>query len=96
MALMELRLGSSLMIRHITGDWDYTPMVGSSFSVYPLYYRSIEHIYQAVSSFDKIVTWHNNRRALGNVLVKCLYNEPTSVPHTLVLSQGEIHDRGWN
>jgi hypothetical protein len=56
---------------------------------YPLDYRSLEHIYQAVSSFSKLVTWYNNRRVLGYVLVKCLYNGPASVLAALFSGKGK-------
>jgi hypothetical protein len=42
-----------------------------------------------VSSFGKLITWHNNRRSLGYVLVKCLYNGAQSIPRNLVFRQGE-------
>jgi hypothetical protein len=32
-----------------------------------------------------LVTWHNNRRSLGYVLIKCLYNDVQSVPRSLAL-----------
>jgi hypothetical protein len=35
---------------------------------YPLDYRNLMHIDQAIFSFGKLVTWHNNRRALGYVV----------------------------
>jgi hypothetical protein len=56
---------------------------------YPLDYRSLEFIDQTVSSFGKLITWHNNCRSLGYVLVKCLYNGAQSMPRSLVFRQGE-------
>jgi hypothetical protein len=32
---------------------------------YPLDYRRLEFIDQTVSSFGKLITWHNNCRSLG-------------------------------
>jgi hypothetical protein len=63
---------------------------------YPLDYRNVQHIDQAVSSFGKLVNWHNNHRALEYVLVKCLYNDTRTVPRSLVFRQGERNGRGWN
>jgi hypothetical protein len=48
-------------------------------------YRDLAHIDQSVTSFAMIVTWHNNRRSLGYVLIKCLYNDVQSVPRSLAL-----------
>jgi hypothetical protein len=55
---------------------------------FPLDYRSLEYINQIVSSFGKLVTWHNNRRSLGYAPVKCLYNGAQSVPRSLIFRQG--------
>jgi hypothetical protein len=63
---------------------------------FPLDYRSLEFIDQAVSSFGKLVTWHNNQRSLGYVLVKCLYNGAQSVPRSLVFRQGERNGTAWS
>jgi hypothetical protein len=63
---------------------------------YPLDYRNLAHIDQAFASFGKMITWHNNGRDLGHVLVKCLYNDPQIVTRSLVLKQGEIEGTGWN
>jgi hypothetical protein len=41
---------------------------------YPLDYRELGFIDQAVASFGKLISWHNNPIARGFVLVKCLYN----------------------
>jgi hypothetical protein len=54
------------------------------------------HIDQVVASFGNMVTWHNNKRDLGYVLVKCLCNDPQMVPRSLVLRQGGIEGTGWN
>jgi hypothetical protein len=62
---------------------------------YPLDYRSLEFIDHAVSSIGKLVSWHNNRRSLGYLLVKCLYNGAQSVPISLVFRQGERNGTGW-
>jgi hypothetical protein len=59
-------------------------------------HRNLAHIDLAFTSFGKMVTWHNNRRALGYVLVKCLYNDPQTVPRSLVLRQRGIEGTGWN
>jgi hypothetical protein len=59
----------------------------------PLDYRGLEYIDQAVAPFAKLVTWHNNRRARGYVLVKFLYNGANTVPRSLVLRQG---GKKWN
>jgi hypothetical protein len=37
---------------------------------FPLDYRSLEHIDQDVASFGKLVSYHNNPRTMGFVLVK--------------------------
>jgi hypothetical protein len=63
---------------------------------YHLDYRNLAHIDQAVTSFGKMVTWHNNGRDLGYVLVKCLHNDPQTVTRSLVLRQGGIEGTGWN
>jgi hypothetical protein len=63
---------------------------------YPLDYRNLVHIDQVVASFGNMVTWHNNKRDLGYVLVKCLCNDPQMVPRSLVLRQGGIEGTGWN
>jgi hypothetical protein len=63
---------------------------------HPLDYIKLTRIDHAVTSFGKMVTWHNNRRALGYVLLKCLYNDPQTVPRSLVLRQREIEGIGWN
>jgi hypothetical protein len=63
---------------------------------YPLDYRNLAHIDQAVASFGKMVTWHNYGRDLGYILVKCLYNDTQTVPRSLVLRQGGIEGIGWN
>jgi hypothetical protein len=63
---------------------------------YPLDYRSLEYIDQALAPFAKMVTWHNNGRSLGYVLVKCLYNGAESVPRSLVLRQGDKNGTGWS
>jgi hypothetical protein len=51
-------------------------------------YRNLVHIDQVIASFGKMVIWHNNGRDIGYVLVKCLYNDPQTVPKSLVLRQG--------
>jgi hypothetical protein len=63
---------------------------------YPLDYRSLEFIDQAVSTFGKMISWHNNPRKLGIVLVKCLYNNTTSVPHSIEFRQGDRLGNGWS
>jgi hypothetical protein len=63
---------------------------------YPLDYRNLVHIDQAVASFGKMITWHNNGRDLGYILVKCLYNDPQTIPRSLVLKKGGIEGTGWN
>jgi hypothetical protein len=50
---------------------------------YPLDYGSLEFIVRAVSTFGKMISWHNNPRKLGFVLVKCLYNNTASVPRSI-------------
>jgi hypothetical protein len=59
-------------------------------------YRNLAHIDQAVTSFGKMLTWHNNRRDHGYVLVNCLYNDPQTIPRSLVLRQGGIEGTCWN
>jgi hypothetical protein len=76
-------------------NWDYNRYGWIMLLGYPPDYRDLVHIDQAVSSFAKLVTWHNNGRSLGYVLVKCLYNDAQSVPRSLVLRQGERNGRGW-
>jgi hypothetical protein len=61
-------------------NWDYTRYGPIMLLGYPPDYRDLEHIDQVVSSFAKLVTWHNNKRSLGHVLVKCLYSDVQSVP----------------
>jgi hypothetical protein len=70
-------------------NWDYSRYGWIMPLGYPLDYRNLAHIDQVIASFGKMVTWHNNRRDLGYVLVKCLYNDPQTVPRILVLRQGE-------
>jgi hypothetical protein len=55
--------------------WIMITMLG-----YPLDYRQLEFIDQAVASFGKLVSWHNKLRAHGFVPVMCLYNGMDSVP----------------
>jgi hypothetical protein len=38
---------------------------------FPLDYRALNFIDQAVAPFGKLISWHNNPRAKGYVLVKC-------------------------
>jgi hypothetical protein len=77
-------------------NWNYTRYGLIMLLGYPLDYRNLEHIDQAVSPFAKLVTWHNNMRSLGYVLVKCLYNDVQSVLRSLlVLRQGERNGTGW-
>jgi hypothetical protein len=75
--------------------WDYSRYGWIMLLGYPLDYRNLVHNDQVVTSFGKMVTWHNNRRALGYVLVKCLYNYPKIVPRSLVLWQGGIEGTWW-
>jgi hypothetical protein len=63
---------------------------------FPLDYRSLEFIDQAISSFGKLITWHNNRRSLGYVLVKFVYNGAQLVPRSLVFRQGERNGTSWS
>jgi hypothetical protein len=77
-------------------NWDYSRYGWIMLLGYPLDYRNLAHIDQAVASFGKMVIWHNNRRDLGYVLFKCLYNDPQTVPRSLVLMQGGIYGTGWN
>jgi hypothetical protein len=63
---------------------------------YPFDYRNLAHIDQAVASFGKMVTWHNNGRDLGYVLIKCLHNDHQTDPRSLVLRQEGIEGTGWN
>jgi hypothetical protein len=63
---------------------------------YPLDYTNIAQIDQVITSFGKMVTWQNNGRDLGYVLIKCSYNDPQTVPRSLVLRQGGIEGSWWN
>jgi hypothetical protein len=47
---------------------------------FPLDYKSLKHVDQTMASFGKLVSWHNNPRVMGLVLLKCLYNGVHSVP----------------
>jgi hypothetical protein len=77
-------------------NWDYARYGWIMMLRYPLDYRNLMHIDQAISSFGKLITWHNNRRSLGYVLVKCLYNTPQSAPRSLVIKQGVMEGGGWS
>jgi hypothetical protein len=77
-------------------NWDYSRYGWIMLLGYPMDYRNLAHIDQVITSFGKMVTWHNNGRNLGYVLVKCLYNDPQTVPRSLVLRQGGIEGTGWN
>jgi hypothetical protein len=59
-------------------------------------YISLKHIDQTMASFGMLVSWHNNPRALGSVLIKCLYNGAHSVPKSLVFRQGDRNGSGWS
>jgi hypothetical protein len=59
-------------------------------------YISLKHIDQTMASFGKLVSWHNNPRALGSVLIKCLYNGAHSVPKSPVFRQGDRNGSGWS
>jgi hypothetical protein len=77
-------------------NWDYSRYGWIMLLGYPLDYRNLVHIDQAITSFGKMVTWHNNGRDFGYVLVKCLYTDPQIVPRSLVLKKGGIEGIGWN
>jgi hypothetical protein len=77
-------------------NWDYSRYGWITLLAYPFDYRNLAHIDQAVASFGKMVTWHNNGRDLGYVLVKCLHNDPQTDPRSLVLRQGGIERTGLN
>jgi hypothetical protein len=62
---------------------------------YPLDYRCLDYIDQALPPFAKMVIWHNNGRSLGYVLVKCLHNDAEYVPRSLVLRQGNRNGTRW-
>jgi hypothetical protein len=83
------------LIRHDHGrnrrDHPYTRFGWIMMLGFPLDYS----IDQAVASFGRLVSWHNNPRKLGFVLVKCLYNSVNSVPRSLVLRQGDRNGRAW-
>lgn len=87
-------------VRHYQGinrrDKDYTRYGWIMILGFPLEYRSLEHVDQAVSSFGKMLRWRNPPNRLGYVLVKCLYNEPQSVPRSLVFRQGTRQGSGWS
>lgn len=52
-------------------------------------------INQVVSSFRKLMRWHNGLHIKSYVLVKCLYSSIIDVPRSIVLSQGdEVTDLG--
>jgi hypothetical protein len=63
---------------------------------YPLDYRALNFIDQAVTSFGKLVSWHNNPRAHGFVLVKCLYNGTDYVPRSFIFRKGERSEASWS
>jgi hypothetical protein len=63
---------------------------------YPLDYRALNFIDQAMTSFGKLVSWHNNPRANGFVLVKCLYNGTDYVPRSLIFRQGDRSEASWS
>jgi hypothetical protein len=63
---------------------------------YPLDYRTIEHIDEAVATFGKLMTRHNNHIALCYILVRCLYNGADSIPRSIVFRQGERNGNGWS
>jgi hypothetical protein len=71
-------------------NWDYSRYGWIMLLGYSLDFRNLAHIDQVIASFGKMVTWHNNGRDLGYVLVKCLYNDPQTVLRSLVLRQGGI------
>jgi hypothetical protein len=64
---------------------------------YPLDYRSLEFMGQAMAPFGKLVSWHNNPRAFAFVFVKCLYDDIDSVLRSLFFRQGDRNgtSRGW-
>jgi hypothetical protein len=70
-------------------NWDYSRYGWIMLLDYPLDYRNLAHIDQVIASFGKMVIWHNNGRDLGYILVTCVYNDPQTVPRSLVLRQGK-------
>jgi hypothetical protein len=62
---------------------------------FPLDYRSLGFIYQEVAAFGKLISWHNNPRARGFVLVKCLYNDVDTVLRSLFFRQGDRNGESW-
>jgi hypothetical protein len=62
---------------------------------FPLDYRALNFIDQAVAPFGKLISWHNNPRAKGYVLVKCLYNDIDLVPRSLFFRQGDRNGSSW-
>jgi hypothetical protein len=77
-------------------NWNYSRYGWIMLLGYPSDYRNLAHIDQTGASFGRMVIWHNNGRDLRYVLVKCLYNDPQTVPWSLVLKQGGIDGTGWN
>lgn len=87
-------------VRHDHGlnrrDKDYTRYGWILMLGFPLDYRTLEHVDQAITCFGKMVRWHNPPTKLGYVLVKCLYNEPQTVPRSIVFRQGIRQGAGWS